>query len=465
MSNTKDLIGEQETLDRLISHNLESFEDNDIKSLRNYCFYNNKAIKSVNLPNCEQKSSKSYVFANCYNLHTASLPSASYIGNNQFSNCYKLKNINLKDNVIIGESAFYNCFSLNNININGGGIGSRCFSNTGIGKLVLLDSFWGNSYIFSDSRISVLDLIHDTKRDNTSLYQYALQSACSLVHLIIRRNNTIVIPTSDTFLNNTPIKDGIGWIYVPSDLVDTYKSATNWSTYADQIVSIDEYPKSLQNETISDSWEEIFQAEDNNTYKTKYNIGDIKYLIVGETYVPMQIIAFDRDILSSDGTSTAKITWLVKSLPFLFPMNFSDNTHSDWVECECREFLNSTIYEQIPENVRNKIVAVDKTYVYRKQYPTYQADETSICSDKLWIPSAREIFGGSSFENSGIDYTDFFTDDSSKIKHSGLLTNLASVWWLRSDGGSTNFRYVNSGGGISYTVPSSSYGIAIGFCT
>lgn len=460
MSNTKDLIGEQETLDRLISHNLESLEDNDIKSLRNYCFYNNKTIKSVNLPNCEQKSSKSYVFANCYNLHTVSLPSASYIGNNQFSNCYKLKNINLKDNIIIGESAFSNCFSLNNINISGSSINTRCFSYTGIGKLVLLDSFLGNSYLFSNSRISVLDLIHDTKRDNSRLYQNALQSACCLVHLIIRRNDTIVTPTSGTFLNNTPIKNGIGWIYVPSDLVDTYKSATNWSAYADQIVSIDEYPKSLQNETISDSWEEIFQAEDNNTYKTKYNIGDIKYLIVGETYVPMQIIAFDRDILSSNETSTTKITWLVKGLPFWFPMNFDTITTGGWKDCECRKFLNDTIYEQFPENVRNRILSVNKTYTTASQFSS-----TTIISDKLWIPSAREIFGGSSFENSGIDYTDFFTDDSSKIKHSGLLTNLASSWWLRSDGGSTNFRYVNSVGGTSYTVPSSIYGIAIGFCT
>ena len=462
MSNTKDLIGEQETLDRLISHNLESLEDNDIKSLRNYCFYNNKTIKSVNLPNCEQKSSKSHVFENCYNLHTVSLPSASYIGNNQFSNCYKLKNINLKDNVFIGDSAFNNCFSLNNINVNGGAIGStssRCFSGTGIGKLVLLDSFLGNGYIFSSSRISVLDLIHDTKGDNISLYQYALQSACSLVHLIIRRNNTIVISSSDTFLKDTPIKDGIGWIYVPSDLIDTYKSATNWSTYADQIVSIDEYPKSLQNETISDSWEEIFQAEDNNTYKTKYNIGDIKYLIVGETYVPMQIIAFDRDILSSDETSTAKITWLSKGLSFSFPMNFTSNTTGGWGNSECRKFLNDTIYEQIPQNVKNKILSVNKTYTTASQ-----SSSTTIGSDKLWIPSAREMYGINFYENSGVDYTDYFSNSTMKTKSSGL-TSTTSSYYLRSVYSLSSFQSVSNIGNISNTDASNVGQFLLGFCT
>ena len=42
---------------------------------------------------------------------------------------------------------------------------------------------------------------------------------------------------------NTPISNSTylgyyGSIYVPSSLVDTYKSATNWATYSDRIVGI-----------------------------------------------------------------------------------------------------------------------------------------------------------------------------------------------------------------------------------
>jgi hypothetical protein len=41
-------------------------------------------------------------------------------------------------------------------------------------------------------------------------------------------------------LQNSGIAKGTGYIYVPNNLVDAYKTATNWSTYANQIKSINE---------------------------------------------------------------------------------------------------------------------------------------------------------------------------------------------------------------------------------
>ena len=38
--------------------------------------------------------------------------------------------------------------------------------------------------------------------------------------------------------------------YVPTSLVDTYKSATNWSTYAEQIRAIEDYPEITGGATI-----------------------------------------------------------------------------------------------------------------------------------------------------------------------------------------------------------------------
>lgn len=40
---------------------------------------------------------------------------------------------------------------------------------------------------------------------------------------------------------NTLIASGTGFIYVPDALVESYKTATNWSTYADQILPLSEY--------------------------------------------------------------------------------------------------------------------------------------------------------------------------------------------------------------------------------
>jgi hypothetical protein len=39
------------------------------------------------------------------------------------------------------------------------------------------------------------------------------------------------------------IEDGTGYIYVPSALVETYKTASNWVTYAAQIRAIEDYPE------------------------------------------------------------------------------------------------------------------------------------------------------------------------------------------------------------------------------
>ena len=453
MANTADILGEQETLDKLVAHTLEDFEDDRITKVRDYAFYYNNGLKSVNLPNATAVNN--YAFSDCYNIESIKIPKVSNINFTRlFNNCYKL---NFLDTSIIDRLntyCFESCYSLNDFDLsNIQNVVSYSLSNTGFGSIILPNCTSIGTYTGRGTRTSTIDLSKKISIDSN-----AFREACSLVHLILR-SDTICPLSSITVFMNTPIADGLGWIYVPSDLVNTYKMASNWSTYANQIVSIDEYPKALDGETITDTWDEIFQAESNDTYKTKYSVGDTKYLVIGGTYVLMQIIAFDRDILSSDHTSTAKITWLAKSLSFQFPMNFEATSEGGWKDCECRKFLNDTIYEQIPENVRNKIVAVDKTYT-----TTSSSSSTAIVSDKLWIPSAREMFGGTSYESDGIDYTDFFTNSSSKIKYNGLSTSSTSKWWLRSVYSST-FRNVGVSGNLSNESASNLNRIALGFCT
>lgn len=62
-----------------------------------------------------------------------------------------------------------------------------------------------------------------------------------LVTLIIRTQAVAKLEKTSAF-KDTPIASGTGYVYVPSALVDSYKSATNWSTYADQIRAIEDYP-------------------------------------------------------------------------------------------------------------------------------------------------------------------------------------------------------------------------------
>ena len=63
----------------------------------------------------------------------------------------------------------------------------------------------------------------------------------NLVTLIIRTQVVATLENTSAF-KDTPIVSGKGYVYVPSALVNSYKSATHWSTYADQIRAIEDYP-------------------------------------------------------------------------------------------------------------------------------------------------------------------------------------------------------------------------------
>ena len=53
-------------------------------------------------------------------------------------------------------------------------------------------------------------------------------------------NNPYVFPINSNDLKGTTIEKATGYVYVPDDMVDTYKSATNWSAYASQIKGMSE---------------------------------------------------------------------------------------------------------------------------------------------------------------------------------------------------------------------------------
>ena len=71
----------------------------------------------------------------------------------------------------------------------------------------------------------------------------AFSSATSLTVLILRRTGAICTLSSSAALTNTAIKNGTGYIYVPAVLIDTYKTATNWSAFANQFRAIEDYPE------------------------------------------------------------------------------------------------------------------------------------------------------------------------------------------------------------------------------
>lgn len=427
MANTRASIGEQATLDGLIKRTLTSFEEDGVTTLRNYAFYKNHTIKNI------------------------TLPSLTSTGQYAFSGCDLLNEINLPVLTNVGQYAFQDCKALNEIDLSlVTTLGNYPFENSGIGKIVLPVCASFGTYIGKGNRMSVIDI-----SKSFTLAANRFNGATALCHLILRSETLCTLSNVNAF-TGTGIAAGKGWIYVPSDLVDTYKAASNWSTYATQIVAISEYPKALQDETIADSWSDIIAACNDGTYSSKYNVGDIKYLNVGNTSLAMQIVAKDTDTLVSGGT--APLTWISVGLLEAMQMNYSDITTNGWEGCLVRPYLRDIIYPQIDSVVRNAIKTVAKTYY------DVTTSSTKTVNDTVWIPSAREIFGGNSYENSGVDYTSLFSNATSRIKKYGIGGS-AAFWWLRSANGATSFRIVNYNGSVNNNSASISGGVALGFCT
>jgi hypothetical protein len=71
------------------------------------------------------------------------------------------------------------------------------------------------------------------------IFGNAFAECSNLDTLIPGLNKVCKLNATNAFLD-TPIANGTGYIYVPYDLVESYKTATNWSTFADQIKPISE---------------------------------------------------------------------------------------------------------------------------------------------------------------------------------------------------------------------------------
>ena len=184
----------------------------------------------------------------------------------------------------------------------------------------------------------------------------------------------------------------------------------------------------------------------------------------------MQIVAMDTDDLA-DGSGKAKITWISKYLlQDSRAMNATSNTNGGWGTSRMRSQLREQVFPAIPEVIRNEIKEVTKTYI--TLYPEALRTPTDI-ADTVWIPSAREIFGGASYPNPGESrgcvYTGFFSSASMRKKNKCGLG--ASSWWMRTApnssgaGYATYFACVNSSGGRNLIGAGSGQGVALGFCT
>lgn len=173
-------------------------------------------------------------FLGSFNLTAIDLPNVTQLKRNAFETCKSLQTINLPkvtefDGDVFTNSAIQQAdFPLVTT------IGSGCFRQARSltsANLPLITTL--PAYAFRESTIQTADFAAVTNINRT-----AFTDCKSLETLIIRTPSVCVISDISVALRGSKIAAGTGYIYVPDNLVDSYKTATNWVTLANQIKPI-----------------------------------------------------------------------------------------------------------------------------------------------------------------------------------------------------------------------------------
>lgn len=330
-------------------------------------------------------------------------------------------------------------------------------------------SISGSSGILQ-STIDTLRLPNITSITGTSLNNYFLRK------IVIGTNETTSVATLSTApssaLSNTPFirtnSHGNAYVFVPDDLVEDYKVATNWSTIADKIKPLSDFSDDYWGDDsyIQDSWDTICSNINAGNY-SQY-LKKKKFLLIPKVgWAYMVCIAIDTGEL--EGGGVPKTTWFVEDLvgvyrrmnpPYVANM-VGTGTRGGYNETEMKNDYIPEIEDNLPTILKTNIKSVKKiTYVYRNSSNVQEQNQESYV--KVFPGSYRELFGGTSYESTGEVYTDIFTDNNSRIKYgySG-----AYDWWLRSSNTDDYiFRMVYSSGFSSFNGAGGTSGIAFGFC-
>lgn len=229
---------------------------NSITSIGTYAFQDCSALTNITIPD-EVTNISNYAFQSCFALTSTTIPNgATSIGISTFNNCYALKNIALPNSVtIISNNAFQSCFTLtsliipNSVTSFGTNVFQYCYdlTNTTISDSITSISNSTFPFCYALTNITIPDGV-------TSIGTEAFYGCYALTSVTIPNSVTNIsssafsgcynmkeyhlLPTTPPTLANTNVFTGImsgTIIYVPSSAVNAYKTATNWSTYADYI--------------------------------------------------------------------------------------------------------------------------------------------------------------------------------------------------------------------------------------
>lgn len=167
----------------------------EITKVRDYGLYERESLMAIDLPNCINVGS--YAFSYCTALENVNLPECTDVGSYAFYNCEKLQNVNIPKCTIIKNRTFQYC-NFKKIDLN-------------FVEKIEAGAFWN----------------------------------CTALECVkILNTETVCVLANKNAFSRTLIETGNGYIYVPDELIEQYRTATNWSAFANQVKPLSEYVES-----------------------------------------------------------------------------------------------------------------------------------------------------------------------------------------------------------------------------
>lgn len=197
--------------DAIIQRTISGAYSNDrITTVGACAFLGCQALTAIDLPNVTQV--KRNAFEACNRLQTINLPKVTDLGSGAFTRS-AIQQADFPLVTTIGDGCFYVATYLTSAN------------------LPLAMTLPADAFRFSAIRTADFAAV-------TNINRTAFTDCQHLETLIIRTPSVCVISDISIALRGSKIASGTGYIYVPDNLVDSYKAATNWVAFADQIKPI-----------------------------------------------------------------------------------------------------------------------------------------------------------------------------------------------------------------------------------
>ena len=307
--------------------------------------------------------------------------------------------------------------------------------------------------MFYYSQATTLDVSNfDTSKVTNMSYMFYNFTNLKTIYVSNKFNTDKVTSSTYMFYGCTKLIGGAGTKYNSSYVDKTYAHIDGGTSSPGYFTDIADKP-SEPNSFATDSWKTIINAVKNNNIG-KYNVGDTKTINMG-TYGTHTLRLANKSTpseCSGTGFSQTACGFVLEFADLIttHPMNDSATNTGGWPATTMRTFVNDSIYNALPSDLRNSII--NTTVVSGIGSSDSSGSATCFKStDKLYLLAPREIYnnydGTYDTANSLTRTLDYYiTQGVTTTNYSGAIKRGENIsynqwWWLRNANSQLNYSF------------------------